>query len=269
MRTIKLYTILLAVLAVTACSQKEDLEEVQYKTATLSFSSGMSGLVTEEGRALGTGDFVPFTATLTDAIGTKNIRVESNNQNFQVKVAIAGSQVEVGNVTALESDEKNNFYELVSEKSNLSAFITPDGLGNLSLAFQRQCACFVFDGIEVNIPNDLKASFSPSYIGVKVDEESVTELTSNNGHSEFYFNLSEIGENSTIVIGGTLTICGTPTTCYYNIDLSDYSFESNKKYKITAILTGEGATKPGEVIPNSYIMFKISIDSWNVNNETH
>lgn len=268
MRLIKLYTILLAALVVSACSQVEDLNEVQYKTATLSFTSGMSGLVVD--RALNTNDFVPFIATITDAAGTKTIGVNSDNRTFPVKVAIAGSQVTVSDVVAQETDEMGNTYGLVSETSVLSTTINPDGTGYLSLIFQRQCACFIFDDeIAVNIPNDLKASFSPNYIGVKKDEDTVAGLTSDNTQTEFYFNPSDIKEGSTMVIGGDLTLCGVITTRYYNIDLSSYSFESNKKYKITATLTGEGASNPGEFVPNSYIKFKINIDSWTVNEEKH
>lgn len=255
MRTIKLYTILLAVLAVTACSQKEDLEEVQYKTATLSFSSGMSGLVTE-GRA--DGEFVSFTATVTDAAGAHNgilfsqdsrscaIKVYPNKETTITVTDITAAKVEVDGLSA-------------SPESYSYSTTTSGGNASMDIKFIRQYSCITLGTITVAMPGDENAEFSPSYIGIIVDGTHY----SNNDEEELQCNFVS-GKSAEIVMGGKLTFCGKDLgTRYYRFP-AETVFEMNTKYTVTATIIGEGSGDKENGTPSSYIKFELNKTDWNV-----
>lgn len=70
-----------------------------------------------------------------------------------------------------------------------------------------------------------------------------------------------------LIIEGEYSAFGLdPVTKYFHIQLKDdaanANVESNKWFKISATITGEGSDKPDEILSNANISFKITVEPW-------
>lgn len=261
MRLIKLYTILLAALVVSACSQVEDLNEVQYKTATLSFTSGMSGLVVDSRAA--EIEKAEYSFTLIDAANQPHNLSSSSTTNVTLKVKPNGEGVKITNFTI------SNGVAFVSHSLNGTSFaddnlpaLNLNGDNNLEFVFKRNQTKLILDSqsIKIDFPwaDDRNNSFANVYIA-SVNEFNSDDSTS----SEFVFDNSSETNTISIIIGGTLTIDGKSVgTRYYKV--TAYNLLPNYQYTITNItLTDEGSTEASGITSSSHISFDIMVSGYN------
>jgi len=83
---------------------------------------------------------------------------------------------------------------------------------------------------------------------------------------------ASIAYSTRLIISGNFKVGGVIRHKYFHIPLVDTDASknvlSNKIYKITATITGEGNDNPDEILDNACINFKISVADWNVVNQS-
>ena len=156
--------------------------------------------------------------------------------------------------------------------ANVRKTATVMGEENSGAAYYRG-APESFDVIQKLIDSD--ATVESSYLKVYDNPLSLTSVETEAtaiGFSKYiYANKQTSAYQTRLILEGDIVVDGAATKHkYFHIPLADENGEnvvSNKIYKITATITGEGNDNPDEIQDNACINFIIKVENWKVVNQ--
>ena len=159
--------------------------------------------------------------------------------------------------------------------ANVRANATVMGKENTTAAFYRG-APTTFEVIQhlVEPTSDAVKSVYLKEYATALSVSNSTPVTTGIDFSK-YINANEIGlaagfnYQTRVILAGKIKIGDVSKYKYFHIPLADggKNVESNKIYKITATITGEGNDKVDEILDNACINFKIVVEPWTVVNQ--
>lgn len=182
--------------------------------------------------------------------------------------SIARVQIESLN-TAFTGQYSNATFNVDSiYLANVRATATVMGEENSDASYYRGApeTFEVIQGLIDPTENAVKDGYLKIYPeGLSLSSNAVT--TGIDFSKYIYANKQASSYQTRLILAGDIIVDGVSRHKYFHIPLADAAGEnvvSNKIYKITATITGEGNDKPDEILDNACINFKITVEKWTV-----